>query len=147
VYMKVMTNGDMDISLVGCLLSDGKRQSCPCAWLSTGPWRRMGSGCIHSHFLDFGTCWMWVVSFTLLPHYPHEKSPRYPLARRLRLDDVEKRKFLTLPGLELRNIGRPACSQSLYRLRYPGSYLAMDKWYIKRIIKRNVSLCYSYNSL
>jgi hypothetical protein len=31
------------------------------------------------------------------------------------LDDVEKRKFLTLPGLEL---GRPARSQSLYRLRY-----------------------------
>jgi hypothetical protein len=26
------------------------------------------------------------------------------------LDDVEKRKFLTLPGLELRPLGRPACS-------------------------------------
>jgi hypothetical protein len=37
------------------------------------------------------------------------------------LDDVEKRKFLTLPGLELRPLCRPACSQSLYRLRYPGS--------------------------
>jgi hypothetical protein len=37
------------------------------------------------------------------------------------LDDVEKRKFLTLPGLELRSLGRPARSQSLYRLRYPGS--------------------------
>jgi hypothetical protein len=36
------------------------------------------------------------------------------------LDDVEKRKFLTLPGLELRPLGRPARSQSLYRLRYPG---------------------------
>jgi hypothetical protein len=36
------------------------------------------------------------------------------------LDDVEKRKFLTLPGLELR-ICRPACSQSLYRLSYAGS--------------------------
>jgi hypothetical protein len=29
---------------------------------------------------------------------------------------------LTLPGLELRPLGRPARSQSLYRLRYPGSY-------------------------
>jgi hypothetical protein len=29
------------------------------------------------------------------------------------LDDVEKRKFLTLLGLELRPLGRPACSQSL----------------------------------
>jgi hypothetical protein len=37
-------------------------------------------------------------------------------------DDVEKRKFLTLPGLELRHLGRPARSQSLYRLRYPGSW-------------------------
>jgi hypothetical protein len=32
------------------------------------------------------------------------------------LDDVEKRKFLTLPGLELLTFGRPACSQSLSRL-------------------------------
>jgi hypothetical protein len=39
------------------------------------------------------------------------------------LDDMEKRKFLTLPGLELRLLGRPAPSQSLYRLRYPGSLL------------------------
>jgi hypothetical protein len=37
------------------------------------------------------------------------------------LDDVEKRIFLTLPGLELRTLGLPARSQSLYRLRYPGS--------------------------
>jgi hypothetical protein len=37
------------------------------------------------------------------------------------LDDVEKRKFLTLPGLELRPLGRPAHSQSLYRLPYPDS--------------------------
>jgi hypothetical protein len=37
------------------------------------------------------------------------------------LDDVETRKFLTLPGLELRPVGRPTRSSSLYRLRYPGS--------------------------
>jgi hypothetical protein len=37
------------------------------------------------------------------------------------LEDVEKRKFLTLPGLKLRLLGCPARSQSLYRLRYPGS--------------------------
>jgi hypothetical protein len=30
------------------------------------------------------------------------------------LDDVEKRKFLTLLGLELRPLSRPARSQSLY---------------------------------
>jgi hypothetical protein len=41
---------------------------------------------------------------------------------RASLDDVKNRKFLTLPGLELQPLGRPARSQSLYRLRYPGSY-------------------------
>jgi hypothetical protein len=34
------------------------------------------------------------------------------------LDDVEKRKFLTLPGLGLQTLGPSACSQSLYRLCY-----------------------------
>jgi hypothetical protein len=37
------------------------------------------------------------------------------------LDDVEKRKFLTLPGLELLPVGLPAHSQSLYLLSCPGS--------------------------
>jgi hypothetical protein len=36
------------------------------------------------------------------------------------LDDVEKRKFLTSPGLELRALGRPTRSQLLYVLRSPG---------------------------
>jgi hypothetical protein len=35
------------------------------------------------------------------------------------LDDVEKRKFLTLPGFELRPLGRLARGLSLYRPRYP----------------------------
>jgi hypothetical protein len=52
------------------------------------------------------------------------------------LDDVEKRKFLTVPGLELRPLGRPARSPSLYGLRssslnfsrsFPGgSYIKRD---------------------
>jgi hypothetical protein len=37
------------------------------------------------------------------------------------LDDVEKRKFLALPELELLPVGGPARRQALYRLRYPGS--------------------------
>jgi hypothetical protein len=37
------------------------------------------------------------------------------------LEDVEKRKVLTLLGLKLRSPCRAACSQLLYRLRYPGS--------------------------
>jgi hypothetical protein len=36
------------------------------------------------------------------------------------LDDMEKRKFLTLPGLELWPLSHPARSQLLYQLRYPG---------------------------
>jgi hypothetical protein len=38
------------------------------------------------------------------------------------VDGVKERKFFTLLGLELRTLGRPARSQSLYLLRYPGSY-------------------------
>jgi hypothetical protein len=59
---------------------------------------------------------------------PEEKSPGTQwigvwMGPRAGLDDVEKRKFLTLPGPELRPLGRPARRQSLYRLRYPGSQM------------------------
>jgi hypothetical protein len=37
------------------------------------------------------------------------------------VDDLERRKILPLPELELRNLGRPALGQSVYRLRYLGS--------------------------
>jgi hypothetical protein len=40
---------------------------------------------------------------------------------RASLDDLERIKFLTLPVLELRPLGRPDRSQSLYPLRCPGS--------------------------
>jgi hypothetical protein len=40
------------------------------------------------------------------------------------LDGMNKLKFLTLPELELRPLGRPARSQSLYRLRDRGSLSA-----------------------
>jgi hypothetical protein len=85
-----------------------------------------GSGCTDPHYLDLGTSWRRVVSFTLLPLYSRERAPGTygiggwvgPTAG---LDDLEKRKFLTLPGLELRPLGHPARGQSLYRLRHPGS--------------------------
>jgi hypothetical protein len=41
------------------------------------------------------------------------------------LDDVEKRKFLTLPGLEILPLGSPARGQWLNRLRYPGFSLGL----------------------
>jgi hypothetical protein len=43
------------------------------------------------------------------------------------VDYVKKRKFLTLLGLELRPLRRPARSQSLYRLSYPGSLTNVNK--------------------
>jgi hypothetical protein len=70
------------------------------------------SGCIDPHFLDLGPG-----RFT-----PRERAPGTHwiggwVDPRASLDDVENRDFLTLPGFEL---GRPACSRSLYRLRYSG---------------------------
>jgi hypothetical protein len=56
------------------------------------------------------------------------------------LDDVEKRKFLTLPGLELRPFGCPVHSQSLYRLSYPSSL-------ISKIVTRCAVQCYSTASI
>jgi hypothetical protein len=46
------------------------------------------------------------------------------------LDDVEKRKFLILPGLEPLPLGRPALSQSLYRLSYPGHIINFNNGFI-----------------
>jgi hypothetical protein len=51
------------------------------------------------------------------------------VSHRASLDGVEKRKLLILPGLELRLLGRPARSRSLYRLRYPGLLLVPVGWY------------------
>jgi hypothetical protein len=49
------------------------------------------------------------------------------------LEDVERRKILSLPGPELRALGHPARSQSLYRLRSPRSWdylpVSMDQWF------------------
>jgi hypothetical protein len=43
------------------------------------------------------------------------------------LDDVEKIKFLNLPGFELRLLSRPACSQSLHRLDDCGSLFLVGR--------------------
>jgi hypothetical protein len=57
---------------------------------------------------------------------PGERTPGTHVLRcwvdpRAGLDDVEKRKFLILLVLELRHLDHRSRSQSLYRLRYPGS--------------------------
>jgi hypothetical protein len=60
------------------------------------------------------------------------------------LDDVEERKFFILPGLELRPLGRSARSQSLYRLRYPGSLwkgFGLDIGFIDHLYTRLGTTC------
>jgi hypothetical protein len=58
-----------------------------------------GSGCIDPLFLYLGTSWRRVVSLTHRPLLLWGKGPRYPLDRRLDIDDVDKLKFFTFPGL------------------------------------------------
>jgi hypothetical protein len=65
------------INKVRVKLSLSSTNKAPC---QEGVW---SSGCIDPHFLDLGTSWRWVVSFTPLPLYSQGKSPRYPLDRRL----------------------------------------------------------------
>jgi hypothetical protein len=58
------------------------------------------------------------------------------------LDDAEKRKLLTLSGLELRPLGHPSRIQSLYLLCYPDSHLRhlnIDESII--ILELNVTGC------
>jgi hypothetical protein len=68
-----------------------------------------GEWMYRSAFLDLGTSWRWVVNFTPRPLYPRGKSPWYLwiggwVNVRAGLDDFEKRKSLTLPGLELQPV-------------------------------------------
>jgi hypothetical protein len=75
------------------------------------------------NFLYLGSSRRWVVSFMPLPLYPQGKSSRYPLDRRLggpqsRCGRHGETKIFAPPGLKPRSLGRPARSQSLYRLRY-----------------------------
>jgi hypothetical protein len=51
-------------------------------------------------------------------------GPRYGL------DDVEKREILPLVGLGLTPLVCPACSQSLYRLSYPGPNFIKMQFFI-----------------
>jgi hypothetical protein len=76
-----------------------------------------------------GVEWRWVVIFTPLPLYPRGNSSRYPLDRRSggphswsgRYGEIK----ILLQELELRPLGRPARSQSLYQLSYRGSWILL----------------------
>jgi hypothetical protein len=81
------------------------------------------NGCIDPHFLDLGTSWRGVVSFTPLPLNPGG-SPPCTLDRRL--DGPQNRsgrrgEEKILDRTRTRTPTPRSSSQSLYRLRYPGS--------------------------
>jgi hypothetical protein len=86
------------------------------------PRRHIGEPRYISIFLDLGTRWRWVVSYTPLPLYPRRNSPQYPLDRmgwpRVGLDAVQKRRNL---HCRESNLSRPARSPPLYWLSYPDS--------------------------
>jgi hypothetical protein len=89
------------------------------------------SGCIDPRILDLDTSWRWVVSLTLRSRYPQERASGTHLigcwvSPRTSVDDVERRKILSLPRLKLRPLGRPARSQSLFRL--PHCTWMISKW-------------------
>jgi hypothetical protein len=71
--------------------------------------------------LDLGISLRSAVSFTPRPLYSGERDPGthwIGVGHRTGLDDVEKRKILVPPVLEIRPLRRLARSQSLYRLSY-----------------------------
>jgi hypothetical protein len=66
--------------------------------------------------------WMYRSAFSWPRHWLQVSGQLHvPAALLIGLYYLEKVKFLTLPGLELRTLSRPARSQSLYRLHYPRS--------------------------
>jgi hypothetical protein len=80
-----------------------------------------------SIFLDLGTSWRWRWSASRPCHFTPGKKPRYPFYRRLRGPQSRSGRYgevkifyptgTRTPALP----GRPARSQSLYLLSYPGS--------------------------
>jgi hypothetical protein len=97
---------------------------------------------LHS-YLDLGTRWSWVVSFTPRSLYPQGKSPWYPLDRRL--SGIQSRSgrggleknSQPPPGIESQNPDRPARSQALYRLSYHGSQISACSSYKVSDMDRN----------
>jgi hypothetical protein len=102
--------------------------------VSTTPCRRIGWVEVQLHaFFDLGIRWKRVVSFTPRPLYHQGKSPWYPLDRRLggarsrSGHGVGEKNSQPPPGIEPRSSDRPACSQSLCRLSYRGSFIMVEQ--------------------
>jgi hypothetical protein len=93
-----------------------------------------GGGHIDPHLLDHGTNGGEWSASRPGPFTPGERALGAHwvggwVDSRAGVDDVEKRKFLTLPGLHIRPLGRPTRSQNLYQLCYPGSLLLIINRY------------------
>jgi hypothetical protein len=71
--------------------------------------------------------------------------PLYSRETAAGLNAVEKRNFLTLPGLELRHLARPARRQSLYRLRFADHEKSLIQYLHlfmpKNLLLATLSLC------
>jgi hypothetical protein len=89
------------------------------------------------HFLGLCSYWRVFVTFTLLSSYPRKKSPRYAIDRlggsQSRSGRHGEDKILHPTGA--RTLGRPARSQSLYRLRR--SHYAIPDHELKIIMGKN----------
>jgi hypothetical protein len=83
-----------------------------------------GSGCIDPHFLTSALVG-GLGRFNSRERGPGTHWIGGWVGPRADLDDVQKRKFLTLPGL-----GRPARSHLLYRLHCPDTYKNVHLWII-----------------
>jgi hypothetical protein len=72
------------------------------------PWRQMGEWRYSSTILDLCTTWRWVINFTPPLLYHREKSPLYPLGKRLGEPQSrseccgEEKDLVPLPGIESR---------------------------------------------
>jgi hypothetical protein len=100
--------------------------------LSTTPWRCIGERMYRSTFLDLGTIWRWVVTFTPRMLYSLGKCPWFPNYRRLsgpqsRSEQHGEVKILYPIGTRTPVPCSSARSQSLYRLRYPG-FFYFKRW-------------------
>jgi hypothetical protein len=86
--------------------------------------------CIHVFFTSPLTGGEWSASlpgcFTLRQTAPGTHGIGGWVSPRAGLDDLKKRKFFTLPGLEVKPLGHLPRSQSVYRLRYPGSSVTLE---------------------
>jgi hypothetical protein len=85
-----------------------------------------GNGCIDPHFLDLGSSWRWVVSFTPWPLYPVERSPSILLYMRLGglqnwCGQCGEEKILAPIGTWALPLSCLAHNQSRYWSHYPGS--------------------------